>query len=72
LLGEPVLDEIATNSELPLAGVVLAWNVTIGVVPPPSSNTGNYIIENLAAGAHRLTADGCSQIAELREPAFER
>jgi hypothetical protein len=30
------------------------------------------MLENLAAGAHRLTADRCSQIAELREPAFER
>ena len=72
LLDEPVLGEIATNSGLSPAGVVLAWSVTTGVVPLPSSTTDSHIVENLAAGAHRLTADECSRIAELREPTFER
>jgi len=72
LLDEPVLAEIGSADGLSPAGVVLAWNVTTGVVPIPASNTDAHIVENLAAGAHRLTDEECARIERLRDPTFER
>ena len=72
LLDEAVLAEIGSTHGLSPAGVVLAWNVTAGVVPIPSSNTEQHIVDNLKAGTHRLTPEECTQIEGLRDPTFER
>lgn len=72
LLDEPVLAAIAEEYGLSPAGVVLAWNVTQGVVPIPSSTTPSHIVENLAAAGQRLDAEACARIEALRQPDFER
>ena len=72
LLDEPVLAEIADTTDLTPAGVVLAWNVTRGVVPIPSSTTPAHIVGNLAAAGRRLDAEACARIDALRRPDFER
>jgi len=72
LLDEPVLTGIADATGLSPAGVVLAWNVTQGVVPIPSSTTPAHIVENLAAAGERLDAETCARIDGLRDPEFER
>jgi len=72
LLDEPVLTEIAESTGLSPAGVVLAWNVTQGVVPIPSSTTPAHVTENLAAAGERLDAEACARIDTLRQPDFER
>jgi alcohol dehydrogenase (NADP+) len=72
LLDEPVLAEIGATHGLSPGGVVLAWNVTAGVVPIPASTTDAHVVENLAAGSHLLTAGECSRIERLRDPTFER
>jgi alcohol dehydrogenase (NADP+) len=72
LLDEPALADIATNRGLTPAEVVLAWNVTQGVVPIPSSTTATHIVGNLAAASERLSADECGRIENLRTPDFER
>jgi len=72
LLDEPLLAEIGAAYGLSPAGVVVAWNRTRGVVPIPSSNDPDHIVENLAAGATTLSARDCERIASLRDPEFER
>ena len=72
LLDEPLLDEVGSKYGLSPAGVVLAWNVTAGVVPIPSSTTEGHIVENLTAGSHRLTPAECARIESLQDPTFER
>jgi len=72
LLEEPLLADIAADRNLSPAGVVLAWNVTRGVVPIPSSTTAEHIVDNLAAAAERLPPDVCERIESLRDPDFER
>ena len=72
LLAEPLLAEIADSTGLTPAGVVLAWNVTRGVVPIPSSTTPAHVVANLAAAGKRLDAETCARIDGLREPDFER
>ena len=67
-----MLADIATNRGLTPAEVVLAWNVTQGVVPIPSSTTATHIVGNLAAASERLSADECGRIENLRTPDFER
>jgi alcohol dehydrogenase (NADP+) len=72
LLEEPVLRDIAEERDLSPAGVVLAWNVTRGVVPIPSSTTPAHVVANLAAAGRRLTAAECERVETLRDPSFER
>ncbi len=72
LLEEPVLADIGADWGLSPAGVVLAWNVTRGVVPIPSSTTHTHIVANLAAAAERLSPEACARIGSLRDPEFER
>ena len=72
LLDEPVLADIADQTGLTPAGVVLAWNATRGVVPIPSSTTTSHIVGNLAAAGRRLDAETCTRIEALRRPDFER
>jgi alcohol dehydrogenase (NADP+) len=72
LLDEPVLAELADATGLTPAGVVLAWNVTQGVVPIPSSTTPSHVVGNLAAAGQRLDAGACARIETLRQPDFER
>ena len=72
LLEESLLAEIGSKHDLSPAGVVLAWNVTNGVVPIPASNTTAHIVDNLAAGTHRLTPEECARIETLRDPTCER
>ncbi|MDT3437899.1 aldo/keto reductase [Haloarcula sp. 1CSR25-25] len=72
LLDEPVLADIAEAYDCSPAGAVLAWNVTQGVVPIPSSTTPPHIVENLAAAGQRLDAEACARIDALQQPDFER
>ena len=72
LLDEPVLDEIAAEHGYSPAAVVLAWNVTDGVVPIPASNDAAHVVANLAAAGERLDAEARARIATLEEPEFER
>jgi diketogulonate reductase-like aldo/keto reductase/predicted dehydrogenase len=72
LLDEPILAEIGDAHGLSPAGVVLAWNVTRGVVPIPSSNTRAHVVSNLAAAATRLSPAEMDRIDSLRDPDFER
>jgi alcohol dehydrogenase (NADP+) len=72
LLDEDVLADIAADHECSPAGVVLAWNVTEGVVPIPSSNTPEHVVENLRAASARLTDAERERIATLEDPEFER
>jgi len=72
LLAEHMLAEIADANGLTPAGVVLAWNVTRGVVPIPSSTTQSHVVSNLAAAGRRLDAEACDRIETLRKPDFER
>ncbi|PCR89606.1 aldo/keto reductase [Natrinema ejinorense] len=72
LLDEPVLQEIAADRDLSPAGVVLAWNVTRGVVPIPASTTRAHVVANLAAAAQRLSDEECVRLETLRKPDFER
>jgi alcohol dehydrogenase (NADP+) len=72
LLEESILADVGSEHGLSPAGVVLAWNVTKGVVPIPSSNTPAHIVDNLAAGATRLTPAACRRVGSLCDPGFER
>ena len=72
LLDEPLLVDIAEELGCSPAEAVLAWNVTRGVVPIPSSVTPSHIADNLAAAGRRLDADTCARIETLRRPDFER
>ena len=72
LLEEPILGEIGEEHDLSPAGVVLAWNVTRGVVPIPSSTTDTHIVSNLTAATQRLSPEEIERIDSLRQPDFER
>jgi alcohol dehydrogenase (NADP+) len=72
LLAEDVLAAVGEEYGLSPAGVVLAWNVTQGVVPIPSSNTPEHVVANAAAAAERLSPEACARIESLRDPDFER
>lgn len=72
LLDEAIVRDIAAERDLSPAGVVLAWNVTRGVVPIPSSIETEHVVENLEAGGVRLTAEECARIEELRDSDFDR
>jgi alcohol dehydrogenase (NADP+) len=68
LLDEPVLNEIAAKHDRSPAGVVLAWNVSEGVVPIPSSTAQSHISDNLAAASERLPPTDLERIDALRDP----
>lgn len=72
LLSEPVLREIAENHGVGPAAVVLAWQVERGVVPIPSSNDSDHIVDNLAAARLRLSESERERVAGLANPEFER
>lgn len=72
LLEEPVVVDIAEEYDCSPASVVLAWNVTQGVVPIPSSTTPAHIVSNAAAGGRRLSEAACARLDGLRRPEFER
>jgi alcohol dehydrogenase (NADP+) len=72
LLEEPELAAIGEAVGLSPAGVVLAWNVTDGVVPIPSSTDPGHLVDNLAAGARRLPPAAMERVAALEDPDFER
>ncbi len=72
LLSEPVLQEIAAERDCSPAQVVVAWNVSDGVVPIPSSNDPAHVVDNLHAGSLRLEKAERERIATLADPDFER
>ena len=72
LLSETVLQEIAAERGCSPAEVVVAWNVTAGVVPIPASNDPEHVVNNLHAGRLRLEASEMQRIATLADPEFER
>jgi alcohol dehydrogenase (NADP+) len=72
LLDEPVVQAIAAERGCSPAEVVIAWNVTQGVVPIPSSTNSDHVVANLAAGRRRLDASERDRIATLEDSSFER
>lgn len=72
LLSEPVVESIAASRSMSPATVVLAWNISQGVVPIPSSNTDAHVVENLAAAATRLSDADCERLDALEDSGFER
>ena len=72
LLDDPVVTEIADRRGRSPADVVLAWNVTQGVVPIPSSTNPAHIVGNLAAAGERLDPEACARLDGLEQPDFER
>jgi alcohol dehydrogenase (NADP+) len=72
LLEESVLREIGAEYDLSPAGVVIAWNVSQGVVPIPSSTEASHVVDNLAAAGTRLSSSDLTRIDALRDPDFER
>ncbi|WP_423750689.1 aldo/keto reductase [Salinirarus marinus] len=72
LLREPAVEEIARERGISPAQVVLAWNVTRGVVPIPSTTDRDHVVENLAASGTRLSADRMVRLDDLADPDFER
>jgi alcohol dehydrogenase (NADP+) len=72
LLSEPVLEQVAAQRDCSPAEVVVAWNVTTGVVPIPSSTDPDHVVGNLAAAGMRLDDGECERIATLEDPEFER
>ncbi|MFC7249449.1 aldo/keto reductase [Halomicroarcula sp. GCM10025324] len=72
LLDEPVLTDIAAERGRSPAEVVVAWNVSEGVVPIPSSTDADHVVANLAAAGLRLDAAERERIATLEDPSFER
>ncbi len=72
LLEESVLAAVGDELGLAPAAVVLAWAVTRGVVPIPSSTDPDHLVTNLGAGSRRLPAGAMERVGSLRDPAFER
>ena len=66
LLEDPVLAAVGQRHDLSPAGVVVAWNVTQGVVPIPSSTNRAHVVSNLAAASVRLSDRECARIESLR------
>ncbi len=71
LLDEPALAAIGADRDLSPAGVVLAWNVSRGVVPIPSSTAESHVVDNLAAAAERLSPDELARVDALCDPDFD-
>ena len=72
LLTEPVLEDVADEYGATPAQVVLAWNVSAGVVPIPSSVDPDHVVENAAAAGIRLAPADRERIDALADPTFER
>ncbi|WP_248895827.1 aldo/keto reductase [Haloplanus halobius] len=72
LLDDPVVTAVAAEMGVSPAATVLAWAVGRGVVPIPSSNDPDHIVENLAAAGDRLTSAQRERIDALEDPEFER
>jgi diketogulonate reductase-like aldo/keto reductase/predicted dehydrogenase len=72
VLDDPVVEAVAADAGVTPAQVVLAWHVTSGVVPIPSSTSREHAVENLASARHRLDADAMARLDDLADPAFER
>jgi alcohol dehydrogenase (NADP+) len=72
LLRDPTVESVATEVGISPAQVVLAWNVTRGVVPIPSSTDREHVVENLAASRIRLSSDQLARLDALEDPDFER
>ena len=72
LRSEPIIEEIAADHGISPAAAIVAWNVGRGVVPIPSSNDPEHIVDNLAGAAHRLSPAETERIAALADPSFER
>jgi diketogulonate reductase-like aldo/keto reductase/predicted dehydrogenase len=72
LLDDPVVVEVAEEAGCTPAQAVLAWNVTRGVVPIPSTTKETHAVANLAAARYRLDADATRRLTALANPEFER
>ncbi|MEF8774357.1 MAG: aldo/keto reductase [Halobacteriales archaeon] len=72
LLAEDALATVATGLGVSPAQVVVAWNVEAGVVPIPSSDDPDHVVDNLAAAGLRLDPEDRELIAGLADPSFER
>jgi diketogulonate reductase-like aldo/keto reductase/predicted dehydrogenase len=72
LLEDSVVESVAEDVGLTPAQAVLAWNVTRGVVPIPSSTSREHVVQNLASARHRLDDESIARLDDLADPAFER
>jgi alcohol dehydrogenase (NADP+) len=65
LLDDPAVRDVADEAGVTPAQAVLAWNVADGVVPIPSSNEAERVVENLAAGAAELAPASLERLDAL-------
>ena len=72
LRSDPVVESVAEDTGVDPATAVLAWNVTHGVIPIPSSTTADHVVANLAAARHRLDDAALARLTDLADPDFER
>jgi alcohol dehydrogenase (NADP+) len=72
LLSEPAVERAAEAIGASPAAAVLAWNVSRGVVPIPSSTDPTHVVDNLAAARHRLPTAAREALDGLADPGFER
>jgi alcohol dehydrogenase (NADP+) len=72
LLDDPVVEDVAADAGVSSAQAVLAWHVTRGVVPIPSTSSREHAVGNLASARHRLDDDAMARLDGLADPSFER
>ncbi|MEF8857876.1 MAG: aldo/keto reductase [Halolamina sp.] len=72
LLDESVVETVAQELGVTPATTVLAWNVTRGVVPIPSTTDAAHVVSNLAAARHRVDEEAYDRLTGLRDPEFAR
>ena len=72
LLSDPVVGSVADNAGVTTAEALLAWHVTRGVVPIPSTTRADHAVSNLAAARYRLDEEEMDRLDALADPGFER
>ncbi|MFB6251655.1 MAG: aldo/keto reductase [Halobellus sp.] len=72
LLEEPVLTEVAAEHDVSPAAVAIAYHVDRGVVPIPSSNDPDHVVDNLAAARLQLTESDRDRLSALAGTEFQR
>jgi diketogulonate reductase-like aldo/keto reductase/predicted dehydrogenase len=72
LLSDPVVESVADDAGVTAAEALLAWHVTRGVVPIPSTTRADHAVSNLAAARCRLGEEEMDRLDALADPGFER
>jgi diketogulonate reductase-like aldo/keto reductase/predicted dehydrogenase len=72
LLTDPVVESVAEDAGVTAPEALLAWHVTRGVVPIPSTTSADHAVSNLAAARCRPDEDAMNRLDALETPGFER